>query len=159
MTDQYTEISFNAGETLKASQLNTVVQNINIVSTQVENINTSINEINTVIAGKADKPTGNENYATETYVKNSIAEIPKTDLSNYYTKSETDNKINAAKPDLSSYATKNYVDTEVAAKADDLNTLKKSLNLAVGTLNSFAVSNGKGGITWLKIPNAEDTTY
>ena len=148
MTDQYTEISFNSGETLKASQLNTVVQNINIVSTQVENINTSINKINTVIAGKADKPAGNENYATVTYVNNSIAEIPK--------------------PDLSSYATKNYVDTEVdaittstlgAAKADDLNTLKNSLNLAVGTLNSFAVSDGKGGITWLKIPIAEDITY
>ena len=45
MTDQYTEISFNAGEILKASQLNTVVQNINIVNTQVENINNSITEI------------------------------------------------------------------------------------------------------------------
>lgn len=261
MTDQYTEMSFNAGETLKASQLNTVVQNINIVNTQVKNINTSINEINTVIAGKADKPAGNENYATETYVDNSIAAIPATDLSNYYTKSETDNKINAAKPNLSSYATQSYVDDQIAdlvnsapealdtlnelanalgadpnfattiateigkkvdntttinnktlntnitltaadvgalpnttvipsiaglatenyvntkvtaittgsigaAKASDLTTLQTnletlqtSLNLSGGALNRFAVSNGNGGIAWLEIPLAENTTY
>ena len=175
MTDQYTEISFNSGETLKASQLNTVVQNINIVNTQVKNINTSINEINTAIAGKADKPTGNENYATVTYVNNSIAEIPKTDLSNYYTKSETDNEINAAKPDLSSYATETYVNTKVAAittgsigaaKASDLTTLQTnfanlqtSLNLSGGDFNQFAVSDGNGHITWLTIPLAENTTY
>lgn len=94
MTDQYTEISFNAGETLRASQLNTVVQNINIINDT-----------------KADKPAGNESYATVSYVDNSIAGIPATDLSNYYTKTETESEINAAKPDLSPYATKAELDS------------------------------------------------
>ena len=145
MTDQYTEISFNAGETLRASQLNTVVQNINIVNTQVKNINNSITEINNT---KADKPAANENYATETYVNSQIAAIPDTDLSNYYTKTETDNKIATI-----------TIDTLGAAKVDDLDDLQTSLNLSAGTSGSFAVSDGNGKITWLKIPNAEDTTY
>lgn len=217
MTDQYTEISFNAGETLKASQLNTVVQNINIVNTQVENINTSITEINTAIAGKAEKPAGNENYATETYVKNYVdteiadlvdsapetldtlnelaaalgnnsdfATTVATEIGKKVDKTTTINNkalisnitLSAADvgalpntteiPSVAGLATETYVNTKVAAittstlgaaKADDLNTLKNFLNLAVGTLNSFAVSDGEGGITWLKIPIAEDTTY
>lgn len=36
------------------------------------------------------------------------------DLSNYYTKAQTDAAINAAKPDLSTYATQKYVDDAVA---------------------------------------------
>lgn len=35
-------------------------------------------------------------YATETYVDGKIAEIPATDLSNYYNKTETDNAISTA---------------------------------------------------------------
>lgn len=181
MADQYTEISFNAGEILRASQLNTVVQNINIINTLVDNINKSISEINSTIAEKADKPAENENYATQTYVNNQIAAIPTIDLSNYYTKTETDNNINAAKPDLSLYATKselnsysttaemeNYVSEQTAAitlstlgaaRAGDLITLQNSLNLSAGHQNQFAVSDGNGNITWLEIPFAENSTY
>lgn len=163
MTDQYTEISFNAGETLKASQLNTVVQNINIVNTQVENINHSITDINTAVAGKADKPAGNESYATTTYVNTTVA----TGIGNKVDKTTTIN--NKA---LNSNITLSAADVG-AAKASDLTTLQTnlatlqtnfanlqtSLNLSAGRQNQFAVSNGSGGITWLEIPNAEDTTY
>lgn len=224
MTDQYTEISFNAGETLRASQLNTVVQNINIVNTQVENINNSITEINNT---KADKPAENENYATETYVNTKVADLvnsaPETlntlnelaaalgDDPNFATTivSELGNKVDKTTtindkaltnnitltaadvkalpdttviPSIAGLATEDYVNTKTAAitvntlgaaKASDLTTLQTnlatlqtnfanlqtSLNLSVGTSGQFAVSNGSGGITWLEIPNAEDTTY
>lgn len=68
-------------------------------------------------------------YATEDYVNEKIAAIPETDLSNYYTKTETNNAINNAKPDLepyakktdipslSGYATEQYVNNAI----DDIN--------------------------------------
>lgn len=40
-------------------------------------------------------------YATETYVNDAIATIPETDLSDYYTKEQTDIAINVAKEEIS----------------------------------------------------------
>lgn len=56
-------------------------------------------------------------YATEKYVDDAIAEIPTgggdVDLSNYYTKTETDTAINNAIPSLDGYATETYVTTAI----------------------------------------------
>lgn len=52
-------------------------------------------------------------YATEAYVDKKVSEAQigggDVDLSNYYTKSQTDAAINAAKPDLSKYALKTEI--------------------------------------------------
>lgn len=55
-------------------------------------------------------------YATQAYVNNKISQIPETDLSNYYTKEQTDIKIGnaVATIDLSGYATQEYVTTKIA---------------------------------------------
>ena len=55
-----------------------------------------------------------KDMATMTYVNQQINAIPKTDLSNYYTKAETNAEIAANVPDLTNYATKTYVDNEIA---------------------------------------------
>lgn len=52
--------------------------------------------------------------ATEEYVDTAISNIPATDLTNYYTKNETDTAINNAKPDLTNYATQEYVSQKIA---------------------------------------------
>ena len=54
--------------------------------------------------------------ATETYVNEQIGKIefPETDLSNYYTKAQTNAQIEANVPDMSLYATKTYVGNEIA---------------------------------------------
>lgn len=56
-----------------------------------------------------------KDMATTTYVDAQIdaIEFPKTDLSNYYTKSETNAQIAANVPDMTLYATKTYVDNEI----------------------------------------------
>ena len=59
-------------------------------------------------------------YATKTFVSEEIAKIEVGDLTNYYTKSETDTAIGNAvaaipQPDLTNYATTGYVDEKVAA--------------------------------------------
>ena len=62
-------------------------------------------------------------YATKTFVSEEIAKIEvgeSADLTNYYTKSETDTAIGEAvaaipQPDLTNYATTGYVDEKVAA--------------------------------------------
>ena len=59
-------------------------------------------------------------YATKTFVSEELAKIEDVDLTNYYTKSETDTKIGEAvaaipQPDLTNYATTGYVDEKVAA--------------------------------------------
>lgn len=57
-------------------------------------------------------------YATKDYVNQQIDAIPETDLSNYYTKTQTDNAISTAvgnvKVDLTGYATETYVAEEIA---------------------------------------------
>lgn len=58
-------------------------------------------------------------YATIKYVDNKVAAIPTPDYSNYYTKSQTDTKIQeavAAIPgtDLTDYATTEYVSQKIA---------------------------------------------
>ena len=52
--------------------------------------------------------------ATETYVNEQIAKIPATDLSNYYTKEQTNKAIQDNVPDMNLYATKTYVTNEIA---------------------------------------------
>ena len=67
------------------------------------------------------------NYATQSYVNNKIAQIPEPDLSNYYTKTQTDTRIANAisaipEVDLSKYATEDFVQTKIAeAKLDGSN--------------------------------------
>lgn len=55
-----------------------------------------------------------KDMATTTYVDAQINAIPKTDLSNYYTKAETNAEIAANVPDMTNYATKTYVANEIA---------------------------------------------
>lgn len=56
------------------------------------------------------------NYATQAYVNNKISQIPETDLSNFYTKEQTDTRIgNAiAGVDFDGYATEEYVINKIA---------------------------------------------
>ena len=73
-------------------------------------------------------------YATETYVDGKIAEIPATDLSNYYTKTEIDNKgyltavpdtyaLKTDIPDVSSFTTMAAVEAKGYQTASQVNTL------------------------------------
>lgn len=61
-------------------------------------------------------------YATEAYVDEAVANVKvDADLSNYYTKEETDNAINAAKPNLNDYALKTDIPSlEGYAKTTDI---------------------------------------
>lgn len=78
-----------------------------------DEVNQLIGEIDlSAYAKKTDIPSL-DGYAKETYVDNAIAAIPETDLSNYYTKTETNSAINNAKPDLTPYVTKTYVDDAI----------------------------------------------
>lgn len=58
-----------------------------------------------------------DDYATKQYVDEAIAEIdvPEADLSNYYTKAETDALIENVEVDLTGYATETYVNDAIAA--------------------------------------------
>ena len=100
-------------------------------------------------------------YATETYVNNAIAAIPSTDLSNYYTKAETDTTITnklgpyalktdiPASPDLSGYALKTDIpDTTGFIKADALApyALKTELPSIEGLATEEYVNNAVAAI-------------
>ena len=54
-----------------------------------------------------------DGYATTEYVNNAVSNIPTTDLSNYYTKEQT----NALIPSVEGFATKSYVDENIAKVA------------------------------------------
>lgn len=86
-----------------------------------EELTEAINSIDlSSYATKAEIPSL-DGYATEQYVDNAVSNIPATDLSNYYSKTETDNLINSipsgdgSTVDLSNYYTKEetYNKTEV----------------------------------------------
>lgn len=79
-------------------------------------------------AKKTEIPSIN-GLATETYVNNAVAAIPKTDLSNYYTKSETNTAINNAKPDLSNYYTKTETNTAISNAKPDLTPYAKKAEI------------------------------
>ena len=73
------------------------------IATALENNSEVVDTLNEAIGKKADK-TALNGLATEKYVDDAIENMPKEDMSSYYTKAETNAAINAAKPDLSPYA-------------------------------------------------------
>ena len=82
---------------------------------------------NTVDKYLKDNPIDLEGYATEKYVDEAIERIDvgNMDLSNYYTKAETNSAITSAigdipEVDLSKYATKSYVSTQIALNEPNL---------------------------------------
>ena len=93
------------------------------IATALETNSEVVATLNAAIGTKANKTELN-GLASETYVNNAIAAIPPTDLSNYYTKTQTNSQITnslssyAKKtdiPSLTGYATENYVNTQIAA--------------------------------------------
>ena len=76
-------------------------------------------------------------YATISYVNTEIAKVAtggQVDLSNYYTKNETNAAINAAKPDLSGYALKSEIpDTSGFTTEARVNEL---INTALGVIEN-----------------------
>lgn len=80
----------------------------------------------------ADYSTVVAGYATEKYVDDAIAaiEIPTTDLSNYYTKQEVDNKI----PNLEGYALKSEIpDVSAFQTEEEVNAL---ISAALGEIEN-----------------------
>ena len=117
-------------------EIDNKIDNINIPETDLSNyynkqetdnqIDTKISQIDlTDYAKKNEIPksvsqlTNDRNYATESYVATKISEAQlgegNVDLSNYYTKSETNNQIDTkiSQIDLSNYATKNEIPSTV----------------------------------------------
>ena len=85
-------------------------------------------------------------YATTEYVDNAIANVPSggnVDLSNYYTKAET----NALIPSLEGYATEEYVSTAInSIPATDLsNYYTKSETYSKTEVNNLIANSGGGG--------------
>ena len=117
-------------------EIDNKIDNINIPETDLSNyynkqetdnqIDTKISQIDlTDYARKNEIPksvsqlTNDSNYATESYVATKISEAQlgegNVDLTNYYTKSETDTQIDTkiSQIDLSNYATKNEIPSTV----------------------------------------------
>ena len=85
-------------------------------------------------------------YATTEYVDNAIANVPSggtVDLSNYYTKAET----NALIPSLEGYATEEYVSTAInSIPATDLsNYYTKNETYSKAEVNTLVANSGGGG--------------
>ena len=115
-----------------------------------EELTNAINSIDlSAYAKKTDIPSLN-GYATTEYVDNAIANVPSggnVDLSNYYTKAET----NALIPSLEGYATKEYVSTAInSIPATDLSnyyTKNEVYTKAETDALIPTVTNGKDGYT------------
>ena len=87
-----------------------------------------------------------DGYATTEYVDNAIANVPSggnVDLSNYYTKAET----NALIPSLEGYATKEYVSTAInSIPATDLsNYYTKNETYSKTEVDTLVANSGGGG--------------
>ena len=87
-----------------------------------------------------------DGYATTEYVDNAIANVPSggnVDLSNYYTKAET----NALIPSLEGYATEEYVSTAInSIPATDLsNYYTKSETYSKTEVDTLVANSGGGG--------------
>ena len=113
------------------NQIDTKISQIDLTDYYTKNetnnqIDTKISQIDlTDYAKKNEIPksvsqlTNDRNYATESYVATKISEAQlgegNVDLSNYYTKSETNNQIDTkiSQIDLSNYATKNEIPSTV----------------------------------------------
>ena len=128
-------------------EIDNKIDNINIPETDLSNyynkqetdnqIDTKISQIDlTDYARKNEIPksvsqlTNDSNYATESYVATKISEAQlgegNVDLSNYYTKSETDSQIdtkisqiNIPEVDLSNYATKDEIPSTVGLATEN----------------------------------------
>lgn len=115
---------------------------------QIEANRVSIEEIERKqedYALKTDMPTI-EGLASEAYVNQQIEEIPETDLSNYYTKSETNTAINAAKPDLTPYAKKTDIpDTSGFIDNAELTTAVNTALAQAKASGEFDGAAGKDG--------------
>ena len=87
-----------------------------------------------------------DGYATTEYVDNAIANVPSggtVDLSNYYTKAET----NALIPSLNGYATEEYVSTAInSIPATDLsNYYTKNETYSKAEVDTLVANSGGGG--------------
>ena len=100
-----------------------------------------------------------DGYATTEYVDNAIANVPSgggtVDLSNYYTKAET----NALIPSLEGYATEEYVSTAInSIPATDLsNYYTKDETYNKTEVNNLVANSGGGGSSSGGITYAFDT--
>lgn len=92
-----------------------ITPDLSVYYTKTE-ADTIIEEALTDYALKTDIPT-TTGLATEDYVKGyvdgAIEDIPGTDLSNYYNKTQVNELVKTAKPDLTEYATKDDVATAI----------------------------------------------
>ena len=99
-----------------------------------------------------------DGLATTEYVDNAIANVPSggnVDLSNYYTKAET----NALIPSLEGYATKEYVSTAINSipTTDLSNYYTKSETYSKTEVNTLVANSGGGGSSSGGITYAFDT--
>lgn len=97
-----------------------------------------------------------EGYATEQFVTDAISEIPSTDLTDYYTKGETDSAISEAvsgihvpEVDLEPYATKEQVAEQVATKAN--NVLFTTDTFVTNAVGEFLSGDNLNGLTITEI--------
>ena len=81
-----------------------------------------------------------EAAATEKYVDDAIAEIPKTDLSNYYNKEETDTVINTAKEELSESIVSEQQEFHVVDEAGNIITSIDSNGIATTTIAAQSIT-------------------
>lgn len=90
------------------------INNAQLDSGDGTSIDLSIYATKTDLENKADKTHTHDNYATKEYVSSAINELDiDVDLTNYYTKTQTDAAITAAQPDLSDFATEAYVNEKI----------------------------------------------
>ena len=122
-------------EFLRASQIETVKDNINCTNYIINYLNhDEAEEILNIYVPFFDEyytksEIDNKNYLVQSdlnnyYTKAQIDEknfLTNTDLDNYYTKSEIDNKNYALKSDLNNYYTKTQIDNKNYALKSDLN--------------------------------------
>jgi hypothetical protein len=91
-----------------------------------------------------------DGLASTEYVDNAIANIPKTDLSDYYNKAEVDNIINGIEiPSIEGLVTKESFERELDKKADEIPfTTDKFVTNAIG---GFSLNESIKGLTVAEI--------
>ena len=133
------------------------------IATALEDNSEVIDTLNQAIGTKANK-TDLNGLATETYVSNAISAIPPTDLSNYYTKTQTNSQITTALspyakktelPSTAGLASETYVDEAIAAiPPTDLS------NYYTKAQTNTAITNAKPDLTpYATKANSETWTF